>query len=43
MKSVLIGIAAMIVISAIAWGVAQTQTTSSADAFSSSNQSVRLD
>jgi len=43
MKSVLIGIAAMIVISAIAWGVTQTQKTSSADAYSSSNQSVRLD
>ena len=43
MKSVLIGIAMMIVISTIAWGVAQTQETLSADAFSSANQSVRLD
>lgn len=43
MKSVLTGIAMMIVISAIAWGVAETQVTSSADAYSSSNQSVRLD
>jgi hypothetical protein len=41
MKSVLTGIALMIVISVAAWGVAQTQSTSSADAFSSSD-SVRL-
>lgn len=43
MKSVLVGIAMMIVISAIAWGATQTLVTSSADAYSSSNQSVRLD
>ncbi len=41
MKSVLTGIALMIVISVAAWGVAQTQRTSSADAFSVP-ESVRL-
>jgi hypothetical protein len=41
MKSVLIGILLMIVVSAIAWGVAQSQRTSSADAYTTT--SVRLD
>jgi len=42
MKSVLFGIAAMVIISAIAWVVTGTQTTSSGDAYVSQN-SVRLD
>jgi hypothetical protein len=41
MKSVLIGILLMIVVSAVAWGVVQTQNTSSADAYTT--PSVRLD
>lgn len=42
MKSVLIGIVLMIALGAIAWGILQSQEQSSADAYSSPNQSVRL-
>ncbi len=41
MKSVLTGIALMIIISVVAWGVTQRESVSSASAYSSSN-SVRL-
>lgn len=43
MKSVLLGIGLMVVVSVIAWGVLGTQRQSSGDAFVSSNHSVRLD
>lgn len=43
MKSVLLGIGLMLVVSVIAWGVLGTQRQSSGDAFVSSNHSVRLD
>jgi len=42
MKSVILGIAAMVIISAVSWVVFGTQATSSGDAFVSQN-SVRLD
>ena len=41
MKSVLLGIGAMIVISALAWAIMATQSETSAEALASSN-SVRL-
>ncbi len=43
MKSVLTGILVMAVIGVIAWGVTRTLSTSSSDAFTSQNDSVRLD
>lgn len=43
MKSVLLGIGLMVVVSVIAWGVLGTQRQSSGDAFVSNNHSVRLD
>ena len=43
MKSVVLGIAAMLIISAASWLVMGTQTTTSGDAFVSQNNSVRLD
>lgn len=43
MKSVLIGIAAMVLISAGAWLVTESVATSSADKYVSQNNSVRLD
>jgi len=43
MKSVILGIAAMIIISAISWVVMGTQSTTSGEAFVSQNDSVRLD
>ena len=43
MKSVLYGIAAMVVISAIAWGVTGTMSVSSDEQYTSPNNSVRLD
>ncbi|MEP1209922.1 MAG: hypothetical protein ABJM29_21550 [Rhizobiaceae bacterium] len=42
MKSVLMGIGLMIVVSGIAWFVTGTQEISSGEAFVSSNNSVRL-
>ena len=42
MKSVLMGIGLMIVVSGVAWVVTGTQETSSGEAFVSSNNSVRL-
>lgn len=43
MKSVLLGIGLMIVVSAGAWLVMDNQATSSGEAFVSANNSVRLD
>lgn len=43
MKSVILGIAAMVIISAVSWIVMGTQSTSSGEAFVSQNNSVRLD
>lgn len=43
MKSIVLGIAAMIVISAISWVVMGTLSTNSDEAFVSQNNSVRLD
>jgi len=43
MKSVLSGIALMILVSGVAWSVMQSQKTSSGEAFVSENNSVRLD
>ncbi|MDF1776847.1 MAG: hypothetical protein P1V13_12500 [Rhizobiaceae bacterium] len=43
MKSVLLGVGLMVVVSVIAWGILGTQRQSSGDAFVSSNHSVRLD
>lgn len=43
MKSVIIGVLLVVVISAIAWGALQSLTTSSSEAYRSANQSVRLD
>ena len=40
MKSVIIGILLMIVVAAIAWGVLQTQQTTSADAFRTPSTSL---
>lgn len=43
MKAVILGIAAMLVISFASWVVMGTQETSSGEAFVSQNNSVRLD
>jgi len=43
MKSVLFGLAAMVVISVVAWAVMGTQATTSGEQFTSENNSVRLD
>jgi len=43
MKSVLLGIGLMVVVSVIAWGILGTQKESTGQAFVSSNHSVRLD
>ena len=43
MKSVLYGLAAMVVISLIAWAVLDSQSSTSAENFVSQNDSVRLD
>ena len=43
MRSVLAGIGLMIVVSAVAWWVTETQKTSSSAAYSSTSGSVRLD
>jgi len=42
MKSVLFGICAMVIVSAIAWAVMGSLSESSGDAFVSKNNSVRL-
>ena len=42
MKSILIGIGAMIVVGVLAWAVLGTQTKTSSEEFTSSNNSVRL-
>lgn len=42
MKSVLMGIGLMIVVSGVAWIVTDTQKVSSGEAYVSSNNSVRL-
>ena len=43
MKSVLLGICLMVVVSIGAWLVMDTQATTAGEAFSSPNNSVRLD
>lgn len=43
MKSVILGIALMIAISVVAWAVMGPQKLTSESAYSSSNNSVRLD
>jgi len=43
MKSVFYGIAAMVVVSFIAWGMSGAISTSSGEQFASENNSVRLD
>lgn len=43
MKAVGLGIAAMVVISAISWVVLETQITTADEAYTSQNNSVRLD
>lgn len=43
MKSVLLGICLMVVVSVGAWAVMGTQATTSGEAFVSKNNSVRLD
>ncbi len=43
MKAVILGIVAMIVISAVSWVVLGTQATTADEAFVSQNNSVRLD
>ncbi len=43
MKSVLLGLSLMAIVSTIAWAIVGTQTQTSGEAFVSQNNSVRLD
>jgi len=43
MKAVVLGIAAMIAISVVAWAVLGTQVTATDEAYTSPNNTVRLD